>query len=132
MRRFLLLILIALLPLQSFAGLGMAVRMASSPSTAAELADAHSHKMVNPTMSMRVSGQDAPNSPCHEALQDAAMQNQDCCGNTALCLAMCQALAFFPMQGLNAASTLPQALVGIHTSSFSSADLALRQKPPLL
>jgi hypothetical protein len=110
MRRIFAILLICLFPLQSFAGVGMGV------------------KMVGMTAQMA----DAPQAPCHQASQPMQAVDQDCCGSQAMCHSLCQMATSLPtvkrFLSIFALSFSPSDFV----LSFQSADLRAGSKPPIL
>jgi hypothetical protein len=110
MRRTLAILLVCLLPLQSFAGLVMSEKMAS----------------------MEVQMVDAAQEPCHKASQPMQAVDQDCCGSQAMCHSLCQMATSLPTTkgflSTFALSFFPSGFV----LSFQSADLRAGFKPPIL
>lgn len=110
MRRIFLALLICLLPLQSFAGMGMGVKMAG----------------------MEIQMANASQAPCHEAYEPMQAADQDCCGSQAMCKAACPVAALIP--SVMSATVLPKqtSLPAVLAASFQSADLRAGFKPPIL
>lgn len=115
-RLFVLLILIALLPLRSWAGDAMAIQMA---------AQAHGSRMAAP----------AEHANCHEMQADAMRAAQDkpapdSCATCAFCQACFTiAIALPPLSA--GAQAQPHGLPLAGSVQFTSATLALSHKPPI-
>lgn len=110
MRRIFAILLICLLPLQSFASVGMGVTMAG----------------VNMQMA------DAPQAICHEASQPMQVASQDCCDLQGACQAMCHLSAGLPLSNALTFADLSQSLPHRISAQFQSADVRAGFKPPLL
>ncbi len=114
MRRILAILLVCLLPLQSFAGLVMSEKMASMEA-------ASQMQMTN-----------AVQAPCHEASQPMQAADQDCCGSQAVCHSLCQMATSLPTaKGFLSTFALSFIPLGF-VLSFQSADLRAGFKPPIL
>jgi hypothetical protein len=115
MHRILAILLICLLPLQSFAGAGVSEKMAC----------------IDAAMSqMQMTG--SVQAPCHEASQPMQAAEQDCCDPQAMCHSLCQmATALSTASQFFSPFTvhfIPSGFVLI----FQSADLRTGFKPPIL
>lgn len=120
MRRvLLLLLLIALLPLRAWAGDAMAIQMA---------AQAHSHRMAT------MAEASAPHAKCHEMQAEPAAPHtsptQDHCETCASCQA-CFTVAITVPAMPSATQPLPHGQPQAASAQFTSAILALGQKPPI-
>ncbi len=110
MRRLFIALLICLLPLQSFAGVGMGV------------------KMVGMEMQMAAS----PQEPCHEPSQPMQAASQDCCSSQAMCQAACPVLMVSPFATVISGLALPVSPFVTFGALFQSADPRAGFKPPIL
>ncbi len=112
MRRFLLIVLVCLLPLQSFAAVVMAFKMNNDPVMAMDM---------NQTAT-----------PCHDDAKPAASDNL-CCSSPAVCRAMCSlSCALLPAIALQPVPTVSEDKPLGLSVSYMSAALALPIKPPIL
>ena len=114
MRRILALLLICLLPLQSFAGIGMGIKMMGT--------DAIGQTQMA----------DAPQAACHEAHQPMQAASQDCCDMQGVCQVMCQLNVGLPPSGALTLSNLHNYFAYSIQAKFQSAELSAGFKPPLL
>ena len=110
MRRIFAILLICLLPLQSFAGAGMGVKMAG----------------------MTVQMADAPQAPCHEASQPMQAATQDCCDLQGICQSLCHLSAGLPLSNALTLADLSHHVPHQMSARFQSADLRMAVRPPLL
>ena len=122
MRRLLMvLLLVALLPLRSWAGDAMAIQMAANEAKPA-VTRMHQHADLGNCHEMQASADTV-----------AAMPESPTSGHCATC-AFCQACftsaLAMPVTTVDA-QPLPYALPQLHSSSYTSAILALSQKPPI-
>jgi hypothetical protein len=115
MRRFLLILLMCLLPLQSFAAVYARLQM--------------DDKIV--TM-QHIVGQDSP--PCHEdATSTSATQDEGCCKSNATCEFVCGlSVAVFSDAIILHIPIAPEAHSARLPTSFVSTPLAQPVKPPIL
>jgi hypothetical protein len=115
MRRIILVLLICLLPLQSFASGVMSAKMASMDLAMSQ---------------MEIAG--SVQAPCHMTSQVEQPASQDCCGSQAMCQALCNVVAALPSLANDPqlfSSTSPIAAFAV---SFQSAETRTGFKPPIL
>jgi hypothetical protein len=118
MRRIILALLVCLLPLQSFAGVAMDVKMASMD--------------VSLTATTQMQMADGSQAPCHMASQPEQPASQNCCGLQGVCHSLCQVFTALPMQiGLPSVHFAQNFSLAI-AASFQSADPRAGFKPPIL
>jgi hypothetical protein len=110
MRRLFAILLICLLPLQSFASVNMGVKMAG----------------------MEAQMADVPQAPCHEASQPMQAASQDCCDLQGICQVMCHLSAGLPLSNALTLADLSHHVPHQMSARFQSADLSAGFKPPLL
>jgi hypothetical protein len=115
MRRILAVLLICLLPVQSFAGLVMSEKMASIDVA---------------TNQMQMTG--SVQAPFHEASQPMQAPDQDCCGSQATCHSLCQMTTVLPTAKEFLSAFAPPFFPSRFTLSFQSADPRAGFKPPIL
>ena len=131
MRRFFILLMIALLPLRSWAGDLMTLEMAVSQSagvkqtTARAAPDCHSQ---NSTVSVADSVTESMSDPAGNPAKDLATEGRcDTCGMCQFCHSVAMAnFSFSPLPSLAAPSWLSSDSTG-----FASAPRALSLKPPI-
>lgn len=130
-RMFLVILLIALTPLRSWAGDAMAVRMAGSGPVelAMQAAPEHDDCPGHHDTAASASAQTLPD-PGATAKADDLDTAQDHCGTCASCQACCTvALVAVPPVAL--ASVPHYSLPPAGVTAFTSAEVALGQKPPI-
>ncbi len=110
MRRLFIALLICLLPLQSFAGASMGVKM----------------------VGMGVQMANASQAFCHEASQPMQAASEDCCSSQAMCQAACPVLMVSPFATVISGLALPVSLFVTFGALFQSADPRAGFKPPFL
>lgn len=115
MRRILAILLVCLLPLQSFAGLVMSEKMAGMDASMSQM------QMT-----------DSVQAPCHEASQPMQAAEQDCCGSQAMCHSLCQMATVLPTVSQFLSALIVTSVPLLYAAAFQSADLRLAVRPPIL
>jgi hypothetical protein len=115
MHRILAILLVCLLPLQSFASGAMGMKMVSIEATMNQ---------------MQLTG--SVQAPCHEASQPMQAPDQDCCGSQATCHSLCQMTTVLPTAKEFLSAFAPPFFPSRFTLSFQSADPRAGFKPPIL
>jgi hypothetical protein len=115
MRRFVLILMLVLLPLRGWTAdaMGSAMPMPVSPTPVAAQAETSAHDCMG-----------------HEASEDVAAPNDDACPTCTLCQ-ICHTVALSTLVFTVANAALPFALPQATLPRYASADAALRIKPPI-
>ena len=139
MRHFLLALLIALMPLRGWAGDAMAAQMAAvavvqqSPVVQADGAPAdasgaqvHDHAVSDPASAQTA----APDCAGHTSLQTSSSSDNSHCQTCVVCQA-CYLVALLLPAHVGGLAAIPTVVPQSAAPSFSSAERALRLKPPI-